>query len=88
MVLTILKPNHWKSKQNVSHFVQISNGYRQHGGHFVNAIGQPNRGLPLEFQTHSSPHCIDLQQFVKSEIWLDLFALWLMAWGFELKVAI
>ena len=37
---------------------------------------------------YSSPHCIDLQQFVKSEIWLDLFALWLMAWGFELKVAI
>ena len=66
MVPTILKPNHWKSKQNGGHFVQISNGFGQNGGHFVlisngfrkngshfvNAIGQQNRGLPLEFQTH------------------------------------
>ena len=35
MVPTIPEPNQWKSKVDSSHFVQISNGFGQDGGHFV-----------------------------------------------------
>ena len=35
MVPIILGQNHWKSKQNGSHFVQISNSFGQNGHHFV-----------------------------------------------------
>ena len=45
IVSTILKQNHWKSKQNGGHFVQISNGFGQMPALFVQ-----NR-TPLENRT-------------------------------------
>ena len=35
VVLTFPKLNHWKSKQNGSHFDWISNSFGQNGHHFV-----------------------------------------------------
>ena len=47
MVLTVIKPNHWKSEQNGGHFVWISNGFGQNGRHFV------RNGTPLDLVTFS-----------------------------------
>ena len=57
IVIAMVSPNNWKSKQNGGHFALISNDFGQNGHHFVlkgkpNAIGKPNRELPLEFRTH------------------------------------
>ena len=71
MVLTILKPNHWKSEQNSGHLVWISNGLGQNGRHFV------RNGTPLDLVTFSITFKLVLKRaFIQINFQLSSYVLY------------
>ena len=94
MVLTILKPNHWKSVQNGGHFVWISYSFVLNGRHFVqNRTQMENRPKGDDWNSqhiqYSSPHCTLLTNcFVKLNLNKKITLTWVSKIIFYLIVNI